>query len=139
MTPSCPHGRLEYDIKSDMKKDKSSDINTKSSKPVEHPLEPVDSGIVVEEQVLERNEYDNTISFKNEIEKAKAEATSHRAAAGDSVSEIAHTDEISEEEKERIKRSLAEMREVEQEQSSGSHGKISGLFGKIKGMFADKE
>jgi hypothetical protein len=99
-----------------------------------------DGGYVVEEQVLERNQYDNTTSFEMDIEKAKAMATSHRQAdnvdAGDSKLPHAHTG-ISEEEKERIKQSLAELREIEQEQyDEDAYG--TGFFGKIKRLFSSK-
>jgi hypothetical protein len=101
-----------------------------------------DSGAyVVEEQVLERNQYDNTTSFQMDVEKAKAMATSQRHAdnanAGDSNLPHVHT-RISEEEKERIKQSLAELREIEQEQYDEDNGVGSGFFGKIKRLFSNK-
>jgi len=120
-------------------KDKPGD---KTDKQVEGSNSPVDAGvnagIVVEEQVLERNQYDSTTSFEMDIEKAKAMATSQPGSAdarSDASSMAQVNTAISDEEKERIKQSLAELRELEQEQSDDEYGHRSGLFGKIKACF----
>ena len=123
-------------------KDKTADKKNKpSAEETSTPHTAAGNGIVVEEQVLERHHYDNTTSFQMDIEKAKAMATSqqHTDDAGANVNQPPTNSEISEEEKERLKQSLAELLEMEQEQfDADEHGDRTGLFGKIKNLFSKK-
>ncbi len=123
-------------------KDKSNDNNKSSTEEVSSLGSAADDGIVVEEQVLERHEYDSTTSFKMDIEKAKAMATSQRQTGNEQSAASVQTPVdtgISEEEKARIKQSLAELREIEDEQGGADdHSRRRGLFGRIKSLFGDK-
>ncbi len=122
-------------------KTKNKDIDADKDSPQE---ETVLSDYEVEEQVFLRQHYDNTSMFEMDIEKAKEVATTRSRVLESNVSGIAPSsalNEIHEQETNAIKRSLAELRELEQQQESADIGGNSGagLFGKLKGLFSNKD
>jgi len=93
----------------------------------------------VEDEVFERQNYENTAMFEMDIEKAKQVAATRSKVLESNVGGISPSIEFTEtHEKETndIKRSLAELREREQLESTGESD--DGLLGKLKGIFSGK-
>jgi len=91
----------------------------------------------VEEQVFVRQNYENTSSFEMDIEKAKAIAATGQNLAEDNHSESAVTYAGDHGETDAIKRSLAELRELEQRGGADDgYDERPGLLQKIKNLFS---
>lgn len=116
---------------------KNKSDNNKSTNETDHHSDigqPDNSAYEVEEQVFVRQNYENTSSFEMDIEKAKAmvtanqqEAVEHQGAAS-TVLDNGETDAI--------KRTLAELREVEQKKDDDMGDELPGFLQRIKNLFS---
>lgn len=111
--------------------------NNKSADETDHHLDigqSDNSAYEVEEQVFVRQNYENTSSFEMDIEKAKAMVTSsqqevvERQGVAPTVLDDGETDAI--------KRTLAELREVEQKLDDDLDDESPGFLQRIKNLFS---
>jgi len=104
--------------------------------------QPVQSDYEVEEQVFLRQHYDSTSSFEMDIEKAKQVATTRSKVLESNLSGVTSSPantELHEQETNDIKRTLAELREIEQQQEGmDADDNVDGLLGRLKRLFTDK-
>lgn len=116
------------------------DINADKDSQQQQPLQ---SDYEVEEQVFLRQHYDSTSSFEMDIEKAKQVATTRSKVLESNLSGVGSPPanaELHEQETNDIRRTLAELREIEQQQdSTDAEDSTNGLFGRLKRLFTDKD